>query len=139
MLCLYLLGLNSLHFTFKPYLSSETYSRKYGQLPNIVINACKILQKKRICWKCVAREFGVIYLRFDPLRRNSYGSTSIVTLSWLGDADVTHPLWVRELSGSIPRSGKGFYVWFFVLLLYFTSLAKNTLSQNFAISLALFT
>jgi len=47
MLCLYLLGQNSLHFTFKPYLSSETYSRKYGQLPNIVINACKNITEKK--------------------------------------------------------------------------------------------
>ena len=42
MLCLYLLGQNCLHLTFKPYLSSETYSRKYEKLPNIVVHACKI-------------------------------------------------------------------------------------------------
>jgi len=41
MLCLYLLGQYCLHLTFKPYLSSETYSRKYEKLPNIVIHACK--------------------------------------------------------------------------------------------------
>jgi len=45
MLCLYLLGQNCLHFTLKPYLSSETYSRKYEKLPNIVVHACTILQK----------------------------------------------------------------------------------------------
>ena len=30
---------------------------------------------------------------------------------------VTHPLWVQEVPGSIPGSGKGFYVSFFALLL----------------------
>ena len=45
MLDLYLLGQNCLHLTFKPHLSSETYSRKYEKLPNIVVHACKILQK----------------------------------------------------------------------------------------------
>ena len=46
-------------------------------------------------------------------------STTIVILSWLGGAVVTHPLWMQEVPGSIPGSGKGFYVWFFVLLLLF--------------------
>ena len=45
MLDLYLLGQNCLHLAFKPYLSSETYSRKYEKLPNIVVHARKILQK----------------------------------------------------------------------------------------------
>ena len=49
MLDLYLLGQNCLHLTFKPYLSSETYSRQYEKLPNIVVHACKILQKRCIC------------------------------------------------------------------------------------------
>ena len=41
MLCLYLLGQNCLYLTFQPYLSSETFSRKYETLPNIVFYACK--------------------------------------------------------------------------------------------------
>jgi len=41
---------------------------------------------------------------------------------------VTHPLWVQEVPGSIPGSGKGFYVRFSVLLLLcFYFLSKNTL------------
>ena len=48
-------------------------------------------------------------------------------LSWLGCAVVTHPLWVHGVSGSIPGSDKGFYVWFLVLLLLgFYFLFKNT-------------
>jgi len=45
------------------------------------------------------------------------GLTTIHTLSWLGGAVVTQPLWVQEVPGWIPGSSKGFYVWFFVLLL----------------------
>ena len=45
MLGLYLLGQNCLHLTFEQYLSSETYSRKYDKLPNIVILACKKYRK----------------------------------------------------------------------------------------------
>ena len=46
MQCLYLLGKNCLHLTFQPYLSSETYSRKYEKLPYIVIHACKNITEK---------------------------------------------------------------------------------------------
>ena len=46
MLGLYLLGQNCLHLTFEQYLSSETYSRKYEKLPNIVILACKNITEK---------------------------------------------------------------------------------------------
>ena len=71
MLCLYLLGQNCLHLTFYPYLSSETYSRKYEKLPNIVIHACKNNTEKMYSLKCLASKFGFVYLRFDPLRQNS--------------------------------------------------------------------
>ena len=46
MLRLYLLGQTCLHLTFLPYLSSETYSRTYEKLPNIVIYACKNMTEK---------------------------------------------------------------------------------------------
>ena len=57
------------------------------------------------------------------------GLTTIDTVSCLGGAVVTHPLLVQEVPGSIPGSGKGFYVSFFALLLLCFSffLSKNTL------------
>jgi len=40
---------------------------------------------------------------------------------------VSHPLWVQEVPGSIPGSGKGFYVSSFALLLLcFYFFVKNT-------------
>ena len=48
MLCLYRLGQNYLHLTFKLYLSSETYSRKYEKQPNIVIYAYKNITEKNV-------------------------------------------------------------------------------------------
>ena len=36
------------------------------------------------------------------------GLTTIDILSWLVGAVVMHPLWVQEVPGSIPGSGKGF-------------------------------
>jgi len=38
------------------------------------------------------------------------GWTTIDTLHWLGGSVVTHSLWVLDVQGSIPGSGKGFYV-----------------------------
>jgi len=56
------------------------------------------------------------------------GLSAIDILTWLGSAVVTRPLWVQEVPGSIPGSGKGFYVWFVVLLLLcFYFFVKNTL------------
>jgi len=41
MLCMYLLVIIVHILHFKPYLSSETYSRQYKKLPNSVIHACQ--------------------------------------------------------------------------------------------------
>jgi len=67
---------------------------------------------------------------FRPIASTQLNSlTTIDTLSWLGDAVVTHPLWVQEFPGSIPGSAKGFYVWFFVfvVIVFLLFLSKNTL------------
>jgi len=74
---------------------------------------------------------------FRPIASKQLSSlTTINILSWLGGAVVTHPRWVQEFPGSIPGSGKGFYVWFFcfvvaVILLFCPK--THYLSQKFAI------
>ena len=128
MLCLHPLGQNCLHLTLKPYWSSKTYSRKYEKLPNIVINACKIWQKMNLLKKS-GPQIRLCLFTFRPIASKQLTSLlTIGTLSWLSGAVVTHPLWVQDVAGSIPGLGKGFYVWFSVLLLlciYFLSI--NTL------------
>jgi len=54
---------------------------------------------------------------FRPIASKQLNGSTTITLSWLGGAVVTHPRWVQEFPGSIPGSGKAFYVWVFVLLL----------------------
>jgi len=47
---------------------------------------------------------------FRPIASKQLNSlTTIDSLSWLGGTVVTHPLWVQQVPGSIPGSGKGFY------------------------------
>ena len=84
-----------------------------------------------------------LFIFWSIVSKHLNGLTTIDTLSWLGGAVLTHPLWVQEVSGSIPCSDKRFYVWFFVLLLFlllllFYFLSKtHYLSQKFAIPFAL--
>jgi len=106
------LGQNCLHLTFKPYLSSETYSRQYEKLPNIVVHACKILQKNvfvenvwpanlalfvYVSTHCVETVKWLDYNRYCQLTRWCSGNASALGARGPG-------------TGSIPGSGKGFYV-----------------------------
>jgi len=82
MLCLYRLGQNYLHLTFKPYLSSETYSRQYEKLPSIVVHACKILQKKMYLLKMSGPQIWLCLFTFRPIASKQLnGLTTIHTLS----------------------------------------------------------
>ena len=48
---------------------------------------------------------------FRPIASIQLNSlTNIDSLSYLDGAVVTHPLWVQDVPGSIPVSGKGSYV-----------------------------
>ena len=109
------------------YLNTETYSRKYEILPNIVILACKILQKKMHLLKMSGSQIWLCLFTFRPIASKQLNGLN--TVSWLGGAVVTHPLWLQEVPGSIPRSANGFYVSFFALLLlcFYFFVKKTTL------------
>ena len=120
MLCLYLLGQNCLHLTFKPYLSRETYSRQYEKLPSIVVHACKIFLEKMYLLKMFGRQIWLCLFTFRPIASKQLnGLTTIGILSWLGGAVVTHPLWVQEVPGSI-------CLIFCIVVVVFTFLSQNT-------------
>ena len=49
------------------------------------------------------------FFKFRPIASKLLNSLNTIdTLSWLGGAVETHPLWVQEVPGSIPGSGKSF-------------------------------
>jgi len=127
MLCPYLLGQYCLHLTFKPYLSSETYSRKYEKLPNIVIHSCKNETEKMYFLKMSGPQIWHCLFTFRAIvSKNLNGLTTIDTLRWLGGAVVTHHLWMQKVPGSIPNSSNGFYVFLFVIVVFYF-VVKNTL------------
>jgi len=77
---------------------------------------------------------------FRPIALKQLNSlTTIVTLSWLGGAVLTHLLWVQEVPGSIPCSGKDFYaeVFCFVVVVFTFWPKTHYLWHNLAISLAM--
>ena len=136
MLHLYLLGQNCLHLTFQPYWSSEIYSRKYEKLPNTVVHAYKNITEKMILLKMSGPQIWLCLFTFRPIASKQLNSlTTIDTLSWLGGAVVTHPLWVQEVPGSISGSG---LIFCFVIVVFLLFRSKtHYLSQQFAISFAM--
>ena len=56
--------------------------------------------------------------------------TKIDTLSWLGGAVVTHLLGVQEVPSSIPGSVKGFYVWFFAVVVFLLFVQKHIICHK---------
>jgi len=118
------------------YLSSETYSRNYEKLPNIVVHACKMLQKN-VFVKMSGPQIWLCLFTFRPIASKQLnGLTTVDILSWLGGAVVTHPLWLHEVPGSIPGSGKGFLclIFCFVIVVFLLFCPKtHYLSRKFAI------
>jgi len=75
---------------------------------------------------------------FRPIASKSLNSlTTIDILSWLGGAEVTYPLLVREVPGSIPGSGKGFDFRFGGFCVFTFCPKTHDLLQNFAIPSAM--
>ena len=65
-----------------PYLSIETYSRKYEKLPNIVIHACKNNTEKMFLLKMSGPQIWLCLFTFRPIASKKLnGLTTIDTLS----------------------------------------------------------
>jgi len=128
MLCLYLFGQNCLHITFSQYFSSETYSRKYDKVPNILINACKNITEKMNLLKMCGPQIRLCLFTFRLITSKQLNSlTTLDTFSWLGGAVVTHPLGVRGRGiNTRLRQGYLMFEYLFCFCFDFTFLYKNT-------------
>ena len=142
MLCLYLLGQNCLHLTFKPYLSSETHPRKYEKLPNI--NSCMwTYWRKNDIVKMSGPQILLsnCLFTFRPIASEQLNSlTTIDTLSWLGGAVVTHPLWVQDVPSRVQFQAPArvlFDVLFYCCCDFFLFVTHHYISENFAIPFAM--
>jgi len=104
-------------------------SRKFEKLPNIVIHACKNITEKNAVVENLALFIYVLTHCIEQLNC----LTTINTLSLLVGAVVTHQLWVQEVLGEIPGSGKGFYVWLFcfVVVVFLFFVQKHILCHIF--------
>jgi len=70
---------------------------------------------------------------FRPIASKQLNSLiTIDSLRWLCGEVVTHPLWVQEVPGWIPSSGKGFYVYLFcfVVVVFLLLVQKHIISHN---------
>jgi len=85
---------------------------------NIVICPCKNITEKMNLLKMFGPQIRLCLFTFRSIASKQLNSfATIVTFSCLCMAELGHPRLVREVPGSIQGSGKGFYVWFFGLLL----------------------
>jgi len=66
------------------------------KLPNIVIRACKSMTEKMYLLKMSGPQIRLCLFAFRPIVSKQFNSfTTMDTLSCLGGAVVTHPLWVQ--------------------------------------------
>ena len=115
-----------LHLTFNPYLSSETYSRKYEKLPNTVIHACKNITEKMNLSKMCGLQNRLCLFTFRPIPSKQFNSlTAIDILSRLGCAVVTHLLWVLDF----PAPARDF-VLFFCYVVFLLFVQKHIICYN---------
>jgi len=68
----------------------------------------KILQKKMNLLKMCGLQIRLCLFTFRPIASKQL--SSLTTIDTLSGGVVTHPFRVQEVPGSIPGSGKGFYV-----------------------------
>jgi len=108
------------------------------KLPNTVIHAWKNITEQMNLLKMCGPQIRLCLFTFRPIASKSLNSlTTIDILCWLGGAEVTYPLWVREVPGLIPGSGKGFDFWFGVFCVFTVCPKTHDLLQNFAIPCAM--
>jgi len=142
MLYLYLLGQNCLHLTFKPYLSSDTYSRIYEKLSIIVVHACKNITEKCILvenlWPANLALFVYVLTHcVETVEWLDYNQYSQLTRWCSGKASI---LGARG-PGFSPRLRQGFLclIFCFVVVVFLRFCPKtHYLSQKFAIALRIF-
>ena len=89
----------------------------------------KILHKKMNLLKMFDPQVRLCLFMFRPIASTRLNSLTTTTLSLLDGAEVTHPLWVRDVPDLLPGSGNGFYVCSFVLFLVF---CHQAISIHFA-------
>ena len=105
---------------------------------NIVNYAWKNITEKNEIVENVWPANSCTLFTFRPIASKQLNSlTTIDTTSWLAGAVVTHSIRVQEVPGSIPGSGKAFYIWFFVVVVVFFCPKTHYLSQHFAILFAM--
>jgi len=108
---------------------------KYETLPNIVIHACKNIPENMYLLKLSGPQIRLCLFTFRPIASKQLNSlTTIDTLSWLGGAVVSHPLWYKRSRVQFPAPARVFMFEFLFCCCVFSFCPKtHYLSQKFAI------
>jgi len=107
------------------------------KLPNVVLHACKHITENMKLLKLWSPQIRLCLFMFRPMAWKQLNSlTTIITLSWLSGAEVTYPLWVRDVPvfNSRFRQGLLCLIVCFVVVAFYCFVQKHYLSQNFAFS-----
>ena len=99
-------------------------------MPNILIHACKNITRKMNLLKMCGPQIRLCLLTFRPIASKQLNSlTTLVTLSWLGGAEVTHSLCVRgHVINSPPRVFR--FNFLFCFCCDFTFCPKHIICHN---------
>ena len=108
-------------------MSSETYSRWYKKIPNIVIRECLFYRKMNLLIMC-GSQIRLCISMFGSIASKQLNSlTTINYLSWLGGSEVTHRFACERSCVQCPVPARDF-MFEFVLCCCCVStlLSKNT-------------
>jgi len=117
------------------YVLRNIVNMLYLIFDNLLSEYSTPLQQQQIFLKMLCQYIvGQNCFTLRPIALKQLNSlTTIVILSWLGGAEVTRPLWVREVPVLIPGSAKGFMfdLFCFVAVVFLLFCPKtHYLSQN---------